>query len=556
MREPVLRRIWRTRPCWVPQLPAVVALVVALVLVSDASWFFVRPGPAVLNDMDEGYAQAIARRMIEGRWLPYVDGVSHRGPVFYWTAAIGARIFGSESWLSMRVLSWLMLVSTVALGFKTAVLLERWLAGGIMAVSYVAICLGSMSAHDGLAMNAEHLLNVFVLAALPCLIVGLGRASGPRALAWLAAAGALTMLGGLSKQVGLAAFAPFGLWVACAAIARRELPRRRRVGLLVAFAFGALAPLAVVLARYAAAGELGTFAYYFYTYNTRVYVGGIGFHAKSLFDLFWTRKFDLLVIAAPLVGFAIYHGVARARRLRDVPRAFDAQGAEATVMLQAVVALAISNGGRRDFGHYYLQVLPWAALFGGLVVERLLEQSAHLRRVHWLRTTLGRSLVVAPAIAIAIAGWTVRVRQYQQRGHGGFTASNWPICKFVEANSKPGDSIFLWGFDPAPYTACKRRPASRYVYTTFPSGYIPFLSRSAAAEAEQVAPGSQEILLRELQESQPALIFDSAKSMGGRSIMQYERLGAFVQSGYCRVDANLLGPTPWVRKIGGACPTR
>jgi 4-amino-4-deoxy-L-arabinose transferase-like glycosyltransferase len=540
----------------VPQLPALVALAAALVLVSDANWFFLRPGPAVLNDMDEGYAQAIARRMIEGRWLPYVDGVSHRGPVFYWVAAIGARVFGSESWLSMRVLAWLMLVSTLTLGFTTAVLLKRWLAGGIMALGYVAICLGSMSAHDGLAMNAEHVLNVFVLAALPCLIVGLRRASSPRALAWLAVAGALTMLGGLAKQVGLAALGPFGLWVICAAIARGELSRRRRVGLVVAFAVGALAPLAVVLARYVVAGELATFAYYFYTYNTRIYVGGVGEHAKSLFDLFWTRKFDLLVIAAPLLGFALFHGIAGARRLRDVPRAFDARGAEATVMLQAVVALAISNGGRRDFGHYYLQVLPWAGLFGGLVVERLLEQSAYRERVHWLRATLGRSLIVLPAVAIAIAGWTVRVRQYQQRGHGGFKSANWPICKFVQEKSKPSDSIFLWGFDPAPYTACKRRPASRYVYTTFPSGYIPFLSRTPEVEAQQVAPGSQEILLRELEQSRPALIFDSARSMGGRSIMQYERLASFVKAGYCRADVNVGGPTPWVQKSGNDCPSR
>lgn len=549
----LLGSFWRARARWVPLLPAAVALVTALVLVGDACWYFIKPGAAVLNDMDEGYATAFARRMIEGRWLPYVDGVSHRGPVFYWVVALAVRVFGAESWLAMRLLAWGLLVATIVLGVLSAALLRRWLMGAIMALTYVAVCLGSLSLHDGLATNAEHVLNVFVLAALPCLIIGLARAERRAAFGWLAAAGALTMLGGLSKQVGLAAFGPYGLWVLCAAIARGEVPRPQRLGLLLAFGLGAVLPLAVVLARYAAAGELSTFWYFFVTYNTKVYVGGIGTHAPSLFELFWTRKFDLLVIAAPLIGVALFHALARARSVRDVPRAFDARGAEVTILLQAVVALAASNGGRRDFGHYYLQVLPWAGLFGGWVIERLLDQGGFVSRKRWLRTTVGRLLVVAPAIAIAVAGWTVRVRQYQQKGHGGFKTHDWPICKFVRANSQPGDSIFVWGFDPAPYTACQRRPASRYLYTTFPSGFIPFLNRPPEVEAAQVAPGSQEILLRELTESKPAIIFDSAMSMNSRSMLQYEPFARFVRAGYCRSNANVGGSTPWVRKTGAGC---
>ncbi len=550
----LLGSFWRARARWVPHLPAALALVCALALVGDACWYFIKPGAAVLNDMDEGYATAFARRMIEGRWLPYVDGVSHRGPVFYWVAALAVRAFGAESWLAMRLLAWALLVSTVVLGVLSAALLRRGLMGAIMALSYVAVCLGSLSLHDGLATNAEHVLNVFVLAALPCLILGLARAERRAAIGWLAAAGVLTALGGLSKQVGLVAFGPYGLWLVCAAVARREVPGRQRLYWLLAFGLGAAVPLVLVVARYALAGELSTFWYFFFTYNTQVYVGGIGPHAQSLFELFWTRKFDLLVIAAPLIGVALFHALSRARGLRDLPRALDARGAEVTIMLQAVVALAASNGGRRDFGHYYLQVLPWAGLFGGWVIERVLEQSAFVTRKRWLRTTAGRLLVVVPVAAIAIAGWTVRVRQYQQKGHGGFRTHDWPICKFVRANSQRGDSIFLWGFDPAPYTACQRRPASRYLYTTFPSGFIPFLSRAPDVEAAQVAPGSQEILLRELGESKPAIIFDSAMTMGNRSIMQYEPLARFVKAGYCRSNANVGGSTPWVRRVGETCP--
>jgi hypothetical protein len=111
-------------------------------------------------------------------------------------------------------------------------------------------------------------------------------------------------------------------------------------------------------------------------------------------------------------------------------------------------------------------------------------------------------------------------------------------------------------FDPAPYTACQRRPASRYLYTTFPSGFIPFLNRPPEVEAAQVAPGSQEILLRELTESKPAIIFDSAMSMNSRSMLQYEPFARFVRARYCRSNANVGGSTPWVKKAGDECPAQ
>jgi 4-amino-4-deoxy-L-arabinose transferase-like glycosyltransferase len=86
-----------------PVVPAVAALIVALALVWDANRFFFKPTAALLNSLDEGYATAFGRRMVEGRWLPYVDAVSHRGPVYYWVTAVLVKTCGWSSWLAMRV---------------------------------------------------------------------------------------------------------------------------------------------------------------------------------------------------------------------------------------------------------------------------------------------------------------------------------------------------------------------------------------------------------------------------------------------------------------------
>jgi len=549
-------RAWRARARWVPALPALAALACAAVLFVDAHRYFTRPDPAVLNDFDEGYALALARRMIEGQWLPYVDGVSHRGPVFYWVVAIAAKVWGYDGWLSMRVLALLLLLANLLLGFLAAGLARRWTAGGILATGFASVCLGSMSSHDGMAANAELLVNVFALGAFVALALALRSLERKVALVWVFVAGALGMLGGLSKQVGLVALGPLGLWLACATLSRSSLPRRRRWLLVLVFAAGVITPAAVVLARYALAGELATFRYYFLTYNTEVYLGGIGHHSAAQFRLFWTRKLDLLIVAAPFVGLALVWVLGRTRSLRGLPRSFDAVGAEATIALEAVVALAIANAARRDFGHYYLQVLPWAGLFGGIVVERALAQLSFGSRRRWARATLLRLAVLAPATALSIAAWTVRLRQNQKDGHPGFQSSKWPVCEVVRAHSRADESLFIWGFEPANYTACNRRPASRYVYTTFVAGYVPFLAHTMEVEARLSAPGSKAILLRELQASDPAVVLDCPNSMGGRSMLHYPELERFLRAGYCRLDVDVGGPTPWVRKLAGRCPAR
>jgi hypothetical protein len=134
-----------------------------------------------------------------------------------------------------------------------------------------------------------------------------------------------------------------------------------------------------------------------------------------------------------------------------------------------------------------------------------------------------------------------------------FYTQDWPICRFLQARTKPTDSIFIWGFDPAPYTACNRRSASRYVFTTFVAGYVPWVDDARAIEDARAAPGSRDILLAELQNETPAVIFDSPTSMGNRSLMSYDFLRTFVVANYCVDRVSIGGPTAWTRKPPEGC---
>ena len=76
--------------------PTLLALVVSVVVTLRAHAHFLLPYATPVSN-DEGYISALGLRMIRGHWLPYVDGVSQRGPITYWLAAIAMRIGGMWS---------------------------------------------------------------------------------------------------------------------------------------------------------------------------------------------------------------------------------------------------------------------------------------------------------------------------------------------------------------------------------------------------------------------------------------------------------------------------
>ena len=66
-------------------------------------------------------------------------------------------------------------------------------------------------------------------------------------------------------------------------------------------------------------------------------------------------------------------------------------------------------------------------------------------------------------------------------------------ARFVELHTLPGESIFVWGFEPHVYWFSGRRSASRYLYD------VP--QRVAWAKERE-----REVLMRDLEKSRPAAI--------------------------------------------------
>jgi hypothetical protein len=551
----LLSWVWTAGKPWIPAAPLALAFAYGVGLAVSANLYFMRSPGALLHRSDEGYVVAFARRMLEGHNLPYVDAVSHRGPLFYWIAALAVKIYGYGTWMPMRALTLVTMLLTISLGFAAACVARRALAAAIFVLVYLGACTTSMERTDGLAFHSEDVVSVFGMLALLCTTAAFrDRPRYPRVeTALVFVAGACVMLGGLAKQVGIVAALPFGLWVLSVSCGRRERSLRSRWGLLVAYTLGFLVPLTLVLLRYAVAHELPTLYYYTIAYNLSVY--GPAIHAtrgKLLVEAFMGH-FDLLLVGAPLLGWGLSLVFVRARGLRDLAHAYASHGFDATVAYNAGLALLVADSSLRNFTHYYLQVLPWAALLVGIAVDHVTRRGGFEASRFPVRSLLARAAVLLPMATVVEAGWSARKMQYATDPgvKDAYATQDWGICRWLRARTKPTDSIFVWGFDPAPYTACNRRPASRYVYTTFVEGFVPWVDETRAVEDARATPGSREILLAELEREMPAVVFDSPIG-NGRSLMNYEFLRPFVVANYCREPVN-LGPTVWTRKPPQGC---
>ncbi|MBW2529352.1 MAG: glycosyltransferase family 39 protein [Deltaproteobacteria bacterium] len=528
----------------------VLAWCVALAAVGTILWAngtLLSPA-ALLHLSDEGYIQAVAIRMVDGQMLPYVDGAGHRGPLLYWVAAIATAWFGHEDWTAIRVLG-LGTMSLTALGAFLAGRAGRHpFAGALGAVAVAFVGIIALYPADGMSYNGEYLLDVFAMGGLLATAVGLGRHSERPRLGYVALAGACAALGALSKQSGAVLLPALGTWVLAAAASREGLVRRERFALLGAFAGGFGAPLALVALRYGAAGQLDGLLYYGWTYNVDVYMQTVSGEIKRLTVIRWLT--DRAVLFGAGLALVLW-GLRRpfSGGLRGWLRRWDEDGFTATVALGALLGLIACNTTLRSFWHYYVQIVPWFGCLAGLLIDRALARRSRGPR----RATIQRVLVAAPMLLIVIASWAASVDTYRQAQERiREETSSW--CAAIDEWVSPTEPLFVWGFRPDLYVWCNRRPASRFVYTTFVAGFVPWANWMTKEQEDQFAtPGSRQELIAELEATQTPLIVDAGASLAGRGLLRYEELARYVRKRYC--PAGTLPNMPlWARRTGAECP--
>jgi hypothetical protein len=504
------------------------------------------------QSVDEGYLIAIGQRMLHGRMLPFVDGTAHSGPLFLLSGALIAA-FDEFGWLPVRVAAVLCFAALSALTFACGRVAGRPLAGAIAAASIPFYATLRMQPYDGIAYNAELPGMVFALSSLYAALRALKDTERPPALGWLVAAGLLTSCGALSKQVSTLLVLPVAAYVLLTLRARDGLSRRARVRLSLVYLSAALLPALLLLGYLGAAGALPDAYYYLVEYNRGPYM--FPFREVPLRRVYadWVgaRPFELALCVMG-VSWGVAQLVAARASEQSWLRALYRSRFDLTVALMALGGLVAARASRRDFDHYYLQVIPGFALLIGSLIERATESTVAPRSTRL--TVLYRVLLLAPLCLIGEVAWankeprlTAWSSQHMHLTDLTTAAQEPPVCQFIRAHSAPSDYLFVWGFRAQLYVSCARLPASRFVFTTFVAGHVPLSNDPVEVEDTLAVPGSRELLIAELEATKPPVIVDSARTLAMRSLRRYQTLFQYVDQHY-RFAGVVGDDEVWLRK--------
>jgi len=378
-----------------------------------------------------------------------------------------------------------------------------------------------------------------------------------------AASGFVVSIGGLCKQPSFLHLVPLFLWWLAAGIhapntrcetaeARASKARRLCSSLLpaVAFVAGALTPIAAVLVCFASVGAWDPFVYYALTYNHAVYMGpiGMGYAIESTYVALRVRgPYLLITVISVAWAWSRFASKRDGFGVTSLSKAYVLTAVTTTTVLHMVFALVAASGTFRFWDHYYITALPWIGLLFGVLFEDSFlafnprgPNRAVRSTIVFVAAILSISFVLRHVTTLWLTGQRLLGRYY-----GNPTEE--PIARHIQAHTTPTQSVFVWGFSPEIYTNANRRPASRYVFTSFVAGTIPWLSWLTFEQEQRfVVPGSREILLGELESEQPPIIVDVANSLQGRSIRHVPELAAYVERHYCYRDT-IFGGT---NKIG------
>ena len=495
---------------------------------------------------DEAYIAAFANRMTAGHWLPYVDAVSHRGPVLYWFAALGQWIAGGNSWGAMRVLALLAAEAHLWFAFAVGLAARRPLAGFVSAAAILFATTYGMAPKDGIGFNGEVVAMPFVLLATVLTIVALRsmRPESERRVWFAAIAGFALSIGALTKQIAALHALPIAMWWLAVALREREARGKLDLRPFGALIVGGLTPLVAVVVFFARAGHLRDALYYFFTYNKTIYLGPVtvGYAIESSY-LFWREHGELLLLSTLGIGWAIGRvvSVARSWAWRDVVAAFDTTALTSTTALQLLAALIGAFGTFRFWDHYFITTLPWFGLLAGILVEDHLEnrQGPGLPgRTRWAHATIVGIVVL---LSFAQRHLTTLWLDGERRSNFYLDPRDEPITNYIVRHTTEHQPIFVWGFAAEFYVSSRRLPASRFVFATFPSGMIPWFHWLTLEQEDRYAvPGARDLLIEELEQTKNPLIVDVPVSMRGRSIRRYRQLADYVDRTYC-YDTTIVG---------------
>ncbi len=480
-----------------------------------AIWFLILLGVAwglrapflgrVQWNLDEGSTFTMAQQVREGAVL-YRDAADNRGPLVPYLKAAVFAVAGDWNVHAVHVLL------AFALGLAAFLLWDMCRRFGDSATGVGTAIIFSVLAlllpgpADALAAHTEWFVVLFSTLGFwlfACVYRGGGFISG-------LCVGLSFGASALCKQPGLLDFGVTSVLLAL--LVYREPDQRARLfRLWLGGCVGVAAIGALTLCYFWGNGALRDLIYYAWTYNTHLYVQEI-----PLLQRLATGRLSFVLTAhhAPAIGLfgiggivlLLFHIVRRGtadRRTNFPVLAWLILGWFAS----GVISTMLSG---RTFDHYVIQVVPGLSLAGGWLLARMME---------WLRQT-GASTKWSRypgwlLLAAAVAWTSIDLNHFRRTADPNDDPHEAKLYSLIHRHSDPTDRIFVWGYSPGIYLMSQRLPSTRFIYTNYLTGLIPWTNLDPLVDTTYaVVPGAWDRLAEDLSRHPPALIVDTMSTRG------------------------------------------
>jgi hypothetical protein len=483
---------------------------------------------------DEAIYAVVAREMLSGQTL-YRDVVDHKPPLIYvvygFTQAVGGPRGGM---LLLHLL-------TIGVVFATALILSRIVRrfGGLppdsrapfWAALLYAVFTTTLLPFDAQAANCE----LFMMLPLTASVLFFLEGFSALCLRPLFAAGLLVGIAMLFKyQAGV----QLALYGSALLIAHwRRVPRLLLAS--VAIAAGVAVVLGAALAFMCHAGCLDA-AWFWFRFNFAYIKTGF-----RLQDTLKRAAVRISFVAFPAAFLWILGAKSALKSLKSLttkPREGSVDFVRFAAIWLAVSAFAITTGGR-FFGHYFHQVTAPLAVLAAPAAARLWQTRRRLVSAA-LGVPAAAFLLVATLQGSVLAATGEMAPDYQR------------MVDLIEAHSRPGDSLVVWGNVPVLYFMAQRPLGTRFVFSNYMTGLSPATpsqSDPAVDASPNIVPESWDMFEADMAARRPPLFVETSPgnvaAYGKFPPSNFPRLQALLQRDY-RLVAEAAGIRLLLRREG------
>jgi hypothetical protein len=498
-------------------------------------------------NIDEGIFATSANLIMNGQvyYRNAVDGLAPITPYFY---SLIFLLFGKNNMFAVHVWLILLILCIAVTLYFMGVLIGKRKAGYLAAFLF---CIFSYTFYepDMLSFQTEWFVALFCSGGAYFLLKYFLKNNN----LFLFLSGLSFGLAFFSKQPAL--FAYFAALLFCHlftyAVSKNKLASVKAV-ILNVLGFSSVA--AFVLFYFYINNALGDFWFWFWEYNRRYYVPATTFLQKirSAFNFeesYFKINYLLLVLFFFNIFITALNTIKTFYKTRNIDRGLFIDWYLISWCILSYVGVCFSG---RNFGHYYIMVLPAVCLVAGKAVFYIADSlnSVVDRLGRKLKNPALCKLIIEALLLFVVMLSTLdplllfccRLRAWGvftgKLDRETFVTDEFRILSdYIKKHSEKHEKIFVWGFAPELYSLANRLPASRYIYCNYLTGLIPWTNCQFNIDTSYaIVPGAWEIFMKEMNKNKPIYIIDTSvtnyRCYGKYPPEKFKELAAFLKENY------------------------